>query len=161
MIPMLVVYEFLEMWFSWKINISSHLMLSYHLHLYLFCLVFFNPQQLWKGSNQFLCMKNVVDMSLTPLPLCPFRSWPDAWSCSCFHHSSFVYSSFSTPWLVWILLSCLSCCYFIHYFYSLLLQSGHETWVLAKCNASRTSSTWGESYLGYCSLSSYSQTYWQ
>ena len=31
------------------------------------------------------------------------------------------------PLLVWILLSYLSCCYFIHYFYALLLQTGHVT----------------------------------
>ena len=46
-------------------------MLSCHLHLYLFCLVFLNPQQLWKGSNLALCMKDVVDMSPVPLPLYP------------------------------------------------------------------------------------------
>ena len=46
-------------------------MLSYHLHLYLFCLIFLNPQQLWKGSNLVFSMKDVVDMSPVPLPLCP------------------------------------------------------------------------------------------
>ena len=46
-------------------------MLSYHLHLYLFCLVFLNPQQFWKTSNLVLCMKDVVDMSSIPFPLCP------------------------------------------------------------------------------------------
>jgi hypothetical protein len=32
---------------------------------------FFIPQQLWKSSNLVLYMKDVVDMSLIPLPLCP------------------------------------------------------------------------------------------
>ena len=35
-------------------QVSFHLMLSCHLHLYLFCLVFLNPQQLWKSSNLVL-----------------------------------------------------------------------------------------------------------
>ena len=45
-------------------------MFNYHLHLYLFCLFCFNLQQLWNGSNLVLCMRDVVDMSLVPLPLC-------------------------------------------------------------------------------------------
>ena len=53
-----------------KINISFHLMFNCHLHLYLFCLFFLNLQQLWNGSNLVLCMRDVVDMSLVPLPLC-------------------------------------------------------------------------------------------
>jgi len=32
---------------------------------------FFIPQQWWKGSNLILCMKDIVNMSLIPLPLCP------------------------------------------------------------------------------------------
>ena len=45
-------------------------MFNCHLHLYLLCLFFLNLQQLWNGSNLVLCMRNVVDMSLVPLPLC-------------------------------------------------------------------------------------------
>jgi hypothetical protein len=70
MIPMFVVYRFLEMWFYLEINIFFHLMLTNHLPLYPFCLVFLIPQQLWKGSNLALFMKDIVDLSLMPLPLC-------------------------------------------------------------------------------------------
>ena len=45
-------------------------MFNCHLHLYLFCLFFLNLHQLWNDSNLFLCMRDVVDMSLVPLPLC-------------------------------------------------------------------------------------------
>ena len=72
MIPMLLVYGFLGMWSSLKINISFHLIFNCHLHLYLFCLFFLNLRQLWNGSNLVLCMRDVVDMSLVPLPLCLF-----------------------------------------------------------------------------------------
>ena len=70
MIPMLVVYRFLEMWFYLEINIFFHLMLTRHLPLYPFCLVFLIPQQLWKGSNLALFVKDIVDLSLIPLPMC-------------------------------------------------------------------------------------------
>ena len=54
-------------------------MFNRHLHLYLFCLFFLNLHQLWNGSNLVLGMRDVVDMSLVPLPLCllPILTWPD------------------------------------------------------------------------------------
>ena len=58
------------MLFSLKINIHFHLMLSSHLHLYLFYLAFLIPQQLWKDSNLVFFMKDVVDISLIPLLIC-------------------------------------------------------------------------------------------
>ena len=69
-IPMLLVYGFPRMRSSLKINTSFHLMFNCHLHLYLFCLFFLNLHQLWNGSNQVFCMRDVVDMSSVPLPLC-------------------------------------------------------------------------------------------
>ena len=52
-------------------------MFNYHLHMYLFFLFFLNLQQLWNGSNRVLCMRDVLDMSLVPLPLCrlPILTW--------------------------------------------------------------------------------------
>ena len=52
-------------------------MFNCHLHLYLFCLFFLNLQQLWNGSNLVLCMRDIVDMSLVPLPLrlLPILTW--------------------------------------------------------------------------------------
>ena len=48
-----------------------------HPHLYLFCLFCFNLQQLWNGLNLVFCMRDIVDMSLVPLPLCllPILTW--------------------------------------------------------------------------------------
>ena len=76
MIPMLLVYGFPGMR-SLKINISFHLMFNCHLHLYLLFLFFLNLLQLWNSSILVLCMRDVVDMSLVPLPLCllPILTW--------------------------------------------------------------------------------------
>lgn len=49
----------------------SHL--TCHLHLYLFCLAFLGPQQLWNGLNQVLYMDNVIIMSLIVLPQYPLK----------------------------------------------------------------------------------------
>ena len=39
--------------------------------------IFLNLKQLWNGSNLVLCMRDVVDMNLVPLPLCllPILTW--------------------------------------------------------------------------------------
>ena len=104
-------------------------------------LSFFIPQQWWKGSNLVLCMKDIVDMSLIPLPLCPLPILTWCLILLLFPPLFVGLLVFLDP-LIGIdfsLMSLLSLLYPL--FHSLLLQTGHVTYMLAKCNASRTSST--------------------
>jgi len=66
MIHSLVVLESPGMWFSLKINISFHHLLTHHLPLYLLCHTFQILPQLWNSSSLVLCMKDIVQLILVP-----------------------------------------------------------------------------------------------
>lgn len=125
MIPMLVVYGFLGMWFSLKINISFHLMLSFHMHLYLFYLAFLIPRQLWKGSNMVLCMKRHESGSTSSVPPPDLDPAPDPAPASTTLRQS-TRPSRPPDWYGFSSHVSLVA-HFIFYFHSLLLQTGHGT----------------------------------